>query len=196
MYEIVKKYKITLQELVDGEIGQIYHRVLCDIGSNRGEGAKYTRMHKAIFPSYLKSFNYKIHFDLLPVQNKFHKFCLDSNEKITCPFCSINLESIFHLFAKCSKLMQLWEMLDESISVCFDGQCKYSFKNERFKMCRFDLVNNKDQGAYENVILYVNTTVRYKRKLINKIVASLGARKTFESVEDRLTTCKKVDFFK
>ena len=66
--------------------------------------------------------------------------------------------------------MQLWEMLDESISVCFDGQCKYSFKNERFKMCRFDLVNNKDQGAYENVILYVNTTVNHNIwKMRNKI---------------------------
>ena len=213
MYNIIKKYKITLEELVDGKVGQVYYRILCDIGVNRGvcPGAGYGVMHKSIFPSYLKTFNYKVHFDLLPVKNKFHRFSLDSEEKITCPFCNINIESTFHIFAKCSKLFQLWEMLDETTKSCFNGQCKYSFYSERSRKCNFDLVNSKVQKGYEDIILYVNTTVNHNiwkmrnkifhenekfdlLRLINKISASLCARKSFEKVENRLTTCKKVDF--
>ena len=128
MFEIIKNYKITVDELVDGKISNIYYRIISDIGLSRGEGPVFSRMHNTIFPSHLKTFNYRVHFDLLPVKNKFHQFCLDSDTKITCPFCSINIESTFHLFAKCSKLFQLWEMLDEVINVCFGGQCTYSFE--------------------------------------------------------------------
>ena len=211
MYNTIKKYKITLEELMDGKISQIYYRILCDIGLNRGKGPEYNRMHKNIFPSYLKTFNYKLHFDLLPVKNKFHRFCLDSEEKITCPFCNINMESTFHIFAKCSKLVRLWEMLDETTNVCFGGQCSFSFHSERVKKCRFDLVNSKYQKRFENLILYVNTTINHNiwkmrnkifhengefdiLSLSNKISASLCARRTFERAENRLTTCKKVEF--
>ena len=211
MYDIVKKYNITSEEMVKGKIGQIYYRVLCDIGARRGIHSKYSRMHNQIFPSYLKTFNYKVHFDLLPVKNKFHSFCLDSREKITCPFCNINLESAFHIFAKCSKLLQLWEILDETTKSCFNGQCNYSFKDERFKMCRYDLVGSKYQRHFEKLILYVNSMVNHNiwkmrnkifhenqsfdiQCLINKVAASLCARKNIEKAENRLTICKKVDF--
>jgi len=168
-------------------------------------------MHKSIFPSYLKTFNYKVHNDLLPVKNKFHRFALDSDEKITCPFCNINIKSSFHLFAKCSKLRQLWEMLDEVIRVCFSGHCTFSFKSERAHKVHFDLVYSKYQRNYEKIILYVNSIVNFNiwkfrnkifhenetfdiLKLLNKISASMFARKNIEKVEDRLTTCKKIEY--
>ena len=211
MYDIVKKYNITLEELVDGKIGQVYKRILYDIGVDRGKGPEYNKMHKSIFPSYLKTFNYKVHFDLLPVKNKFHQFCLDSDVKITCPFCNINMESTFHIFAKCSKLTQLWEVFDETTRVCFGGECSYSFKVERVKKCHFDMVNGKYQKVYENLILYVNSVINHNIwkmrntifhedksfnivRLLSKISDSLRGRRNIEKIEDRLTSCKKVDF--
>ena len=50
MYEIIKRYEITIDEMVDGKIGQIYYRILCDIGEKRGRGPAYSRMHFGIFP--------------------------------------------------------------------------------------------------------------------------------------------------
>ena len=211
MFDTIVKYKITSEELVEGKIGMIYKRILSEIGSEQNFCPEYSRIHKQIFPSYLKTFNYKVHFDLLPVKNKFHRFCLDSKERITCPFCNINIESTFHLFAKCPKLIGLWEFLDETVNVCFSGHCKFSFKTERFKMCHFSLVDCKYQKKYENLILYINSIVNHNiwklrnkifhenesfdlLRLINKISASFRARKSIEDIENRLTTCKKVDF--
>ena len=211
MYEIIVKYKITAEELVEGKIGMIYHRILTEIGENRNSKAKYYRMHKKIFPSYLKTFNYRVCFDLLPVKNKFYQFSLDSEVRITCPFCNINMESAFHIFAKCSKLFKLWEVLDETTRVCFGGICTYSFKRDRFKMCNFSFVESKIQKSHENIILYINSIVNHNiwkmrnkifheneifdlENLINKISASCRARKNFENVEERLTSCKKVEF--
>ena len=148
MFEIIVKYNITSEELVKGKIGLIYHRILSDIGENRNSKSWYSRMHKKIFPTYLKTFNYKVCFDLLPVKNKFHQFCLDSDVRITCPFCNINIESTFHLFSKCHKLIKLWEILDETTKVCFKGDCSYSFKNDRFKMCHFSFVDSVYQKTY------------------------------------------------
>ena len=210
MYDIIKKYEISLEELVEGKVSQIYHRILCDIGDRRKIEAKYSRMHRSFFPSYLKTFNYKVKFDVLPVKGKLHKFCLDSEEKISCPFCNVNLESAFHIFSKCSKLMPLWETLDESIRVCFGGNCNYSFKVDRYQKCNYDIVNSKCQKEYENLIFYISSVINHniwkKRNLIfhendsfnvlellKKICSTLCARKNMEK-SDRLTSTKKVNF--
>ena len=72
---IIVKYKITVDELVHGKIGPIYKRILYDIGKKRQSGKMYYRLHKKIFPSYLKTLNFKVYNDLLPVKNKFYSYC-------------------------------------------------------------------------------------------------------------------------
>ena len=168
-------------------------------------------MHKKIFPTYLKTFNYKVCFDLLPVKNKFHQFCLDSDVRITCPFCNINIESTFHLFSKCHKLIKLWEILDETTKVCFKGDCSYSFKNDRFKMCHFSFVDSVYQKTYEDIILYINSVVNHNiwktrneifhenkiydlETLVNKITRTCRSRSSYEKNSDRLTSTSKVKF--
>merc|ERR1712002_164408 len=104
---IIVKYKITVDELVHGKIGPIYKRILYDIGIKRQSGKMYYRLHKKIFPSYLKTLNFKVYNDLLPVKNKFYSYCLDSEVNVTCPLCHIPIESTLHLFSQCSKLEKL-----------------------------------------------------------------------------------------
>ena len=41
MFEIIKMYDISTEELADGKISQIYYRILCDIGAERGKGPDY-----------------------------------------------------------------------------------------------------------------------------------------------------------
>ena len=90
MMNVISKYHITLDELIEGKVSRIYYRIVCEYGERTAGGVLYSRLHKKIFPNYLKTFNYKTHFDLLPVKGKFHELALDSQEKITCPFCNIN----------------------------------------------------------------------------------------------------------
>ena len=130
---------------------------------------------------------------------------------IPSPFCNLNIESAFHLFAKCLKLIKLWEVLDETTQVCFGGLCTYSFKRDRFKMCNFSFVESKIQKSHENIILYINSIVNHNiwkmrndifhegetfelEKLMNKIIATCRSRKNFENVEERLTSCRKIEF--
>ena len=49
MFETIVKYNITSEELLEGKIGSIYHRILTDIGVNRNSKALYYRMHKKFF---------------------------------------------------------------------------------------------------------------------------------------------------
>ena len=97
------------------------------------------------------------------------------------------------------------------IKVCFSGHCTFSFKSERAHKVHFDLVYSKYQRNYEKIILYVNSIVNFNiwkfrnkifhenetfdiLKLLNKISASMFARKNIEKVEDRLTSCKKIEY--
>ena len=105
----------------------------------------------------------------------------------------------------------MWDILDETFTVCFDGKCNYSFKFDRVNLCHTTCVESKYSKEYENIILYVNTIVNYNvwkmrnlivheahvfdiKKLINKIITSCRSRKSFEDTENRITLCKKVDF--
>ena len=216
MYQTIVKYNITSEELVQGKIGKIYHRILYDIGTAKHCRSHFYRLHSKVFPSYLKTFNYKVCFDLLPVKNKFYQFCLGSEVNISCPFCHFPIESAFHLFAKCPKLFKVWEILDETILVCFRGNCTYTFKHDRVQMCHFSFVDSRIQKHYQNLILYVNSIVNYNiwktrnsivhegeifmvDHLINKITASFRSRISIEKMVNRLTECRKVpllqDFF-
>ena len=208
IFDILKKHKITLDEMMNGTLNTIYKRIIRDMGIRQWEGQDYYKLHKKIFPTYMKTFNYKVHFDLLPVKNKFNHFCLDSEEKVTCPFCDIHFESEFHLFSKCSKLIVLWQILDEAIAVCFANDCKFSFEKCRVRQCHYSLVSIKENGKYQDLILYLNSIVNYNLwklrnqivhederfdslKLINKVIASICARKNIES---RVKKCNKVPF--
>ena len=180
---------------------------MCEYGEQRAGGVKYGRMHRSIFPNYLKTFNFKVHFDLLPVKGKFHQLSLDADEKITCPFCNINLEAAVHIFANCTKLKKLWNILDETIKVCFNNQCKYSFLDCR-KKWEFSLADCRCHPKYENLILYINSVANFNiwklrnqifhenvsfdsDQLVNKVVSSIFARRSMES---HLKTCSRVDF--
>ena len=193
---------------MNGTLNTIYKRIIRDMGIRQWEGQDYYKLHKKIFPTYMKTFNYKVHFNLLPVKNKFNHFCLDSEEKVTCPFCDIHFESEFHLFSKCSKLIVLWQILDEAIAVCFANDCKFSFEKCRVRQCHYSLVSIKENGKYQDLILYLNSIVNYNLwklrnqivhederfdslKLINKVIASICARKNIES---RVKKCNKVPF--
>ena len=78
-------------------------------------------------------------------------------------------------------------------------------------MCHFSFVDSKIQKVYENIIVYINSIVNHNiwklrnqifhenktfqlENLINKIAATCRSRKSFENTEERLTSCRKVEF--
>ena len=105
--QILKKYKISLEELNKGKIKQIYYRISY---SNRRLSRQKTFRRKLvnqnILPNYLKTFNYRTVHYLLPI----------SPEPGECALCLQLQDSAVHVFAKCSITRQIWSILQEVLN--------------------------------------------------------------------------------
>ena len=65
-------------------------------------------------PSYLQSFNFKLHNNYLPLNTLFRNYSLDNDT--TCYFCGVGPESIFHVFGTCEKLKPLWKIASQTVN--------------------------------------------------------------------------------
>ena len=158
------------------------------------ESDRWLRLHSPILPNYLNSFNFKVHFNLLPVRSKFLDFALD-NESL-CPFCNLNYETQFHIFGKCTKLNFLWDFLEEVLNIM---NMKYPFFVMRSQKGKFDIMNiHNNRNIDVKLILYLSSVVNYhlwkhrnecvhenhnfaNERLIKKIMRSVGARNRLQS---------------
>ena len=203
-YKMLNDYGITLEECQqDHSFSRIYHRIVNDYSEKRRRGnAKLYRIHYKCLPEYLKSFNYKLYFNLLPLNTKFVYYCLDTDSR--CYFCKWGPENEWHLFGKCKCLKPLWQALDEVIKIALN--IPYSFIRNRTQIGDYDVVSTQCVKEYEGTLVYLNTIVNHKiykirnelkyeggtfkiEELFNKILRSVTARK---NIEKRLTEIVKV----
>ena len=66
-------------------------------------------IHNDILPNYLKTFNYKITWNLLPVKSKSHIAAYHQTNM--CPFCYSSEETVSHLFLTCVNLDSVWDFM-------------------------------------------------------------------------------------
>ena len=105
--QILKQYKITLQELTKGKVRHIYNRLSYpDKPSSHQETFRWNLVTSSILPNYLKTFNYRTVRHLLP-------FSLESSE---CASCLQLQDTAVHVFAKCSITRQIWSILQEILN--------------------------------------------------------------------------------
>ena len=157
---------------------------------------RWRALHSKIFPNYLISFNYKVHFNLLPVKAKFQNFALDNESR--CGFCNVGFETIIHIFGKCDKLGILWDFLDEVMALM---NINYKFTTKRKLQYEFEIMNirfTSSRGGGElKLIMYLSTIVNYHlwkmrnrcvhenenfnyEKVVNKLIRSVGSRKNLQ----------------
>ena len=92
---------ITKEDMILGKVGVIYKKAVEKMNICNS-CPRWKVLHLKIVPNYLVSFNFKVHYNLLPVRSKFTDFRLDNNSR--CPFCDLNFETLFHIMGKCPKL--------------------------------------------------------------------------------------------
>ena len=104
--DVLNKYQITKKELEENKIKHIYNRIIDQLASNKTPSTLnvWKNVHHTILPNYLKSFNYKLIWNLLPFKTQYKPFNLDNPQTI-CPFCKKGPDSSTHIFVKC-KLTQ------------------------------------------------------------------------------------------
>jgi len=107
MIKIVKQYKITKEEITRRRTKETLHRIktpktptLCQFQIKLHiTKPNYSWIHHPIFPYYLKTFNFKIVKNLLPVEAKFKQNIPALNPQ--CHQCNEKYENDIHLFHKC-----------------------------------------------------------------------------------------------
>ena len=105
--QILKQYKITLQELTKGKVRHTYNRLSYpDKRPSHQETFRWNLVTSSILPNYLKTFNYRTVRHLLP-------FSLESSE---CALCLQLQDTAVHVFAKCSITRQIWSILQEILN--------------------------------------------------------------------------------
>ena len=104
---ILTQYKITLKELQQGKINQIYQRLSnSDYIPSKADKFRWKLTSQNILPNYLKNFNYRTVWNLFPFSSELGK----------CALCKQGQDSAVHLFAKCSITQQIWKFLHEILN--------------------------------------------------------------------------------
>ena len=201
---MIKWFKITFKELTDGTVNSIYKRIVCSM-NQQSLHFKSHRIFAKGLPSYLQSFNYKLHNDLLPVRTMFQEYALDNDSR--CNFCQIGPESIFHLFGTCEKLKTIWSMLKEVYFLVSNERFDFQYSRINLKL---DLTNIKCSRIYEKTLVYLNSIVNYSiwkmrndirfkfevfdpNVLVKKVLRSVGARK---NVDSKLSPSHQIPYIK
>ena len=86
--QILKEYEITLQELTNGKIRQIYNRISYpDKRPSRQEIFRWKLVFQNVLPNYLKTFNYRTVRNFCPSalnQVNVHCACNSRIQLFTC----------------------------------------------------------------------------------------------------------------
>ena len=91
MLQIFKEYELTLQELTNGKIRQIYNRISYpDKRPSLQEIFRWKLVTQNILPNYLKAFSYRTVLNILPF----------SPEPGECELCLQFKDSAVHVFAR------------------------------------------------------------------------------------------------
>ena len=103
---ILTKYKITLEELQTGKSNQFTNNYPFPINWSDHDKIRWKLTFNDILPNYLKTFNYRIVWNLLPFSHELGK----------CALCRRGQDSTVHLFAKCRVTQQIWKLLKDVVT--------------------------------------------------------------------------------
>ena len=154
---MLDRFMITIEELILGSVSDIYNKAILKLNKNKPK-LKYYRLLSNVLPSYLQSFNYKLHQNLLPVVTLVKEYALDNNS--CCLFCGVGPETTFHMFGTCEKIQIVWKVASETVLAITNKQFDFADirKNLMLDLVCVDL--GKD-NRYEKLLIYVNTIINH-----------------------------------
>ena len=189
----LKELGIKKEDLLKQKVKTIYGLIL-DKMNYHNFNLRWKMLHLKIFPNYLISFNYKVHYNLLPVRSKFQNYALDNDSR--CTFCNFGFETIIHIFGKCTKLTILWDYLNEVMAIM---NIDYNFSAKRMLQYEFEIMNirhtsrNASHKIEYIIIIYLTCIINYHlwktrneivhhakvfdyQTVVNKLIRSVAAR--------------------
>ena len=200
--KLFKQIGISDEDLLSCKVRVIYHTIVERL-NYQNFNPKNRILHLSVLPNYLTSFNFKVHYNLLPVKSKFMHYALDNESR--CKFCKIGFETNVHIFAKCLKLKIVWDFFDEVMALL---NINFNFAIQRNVLHHFGVMTiDFPKGRDFKLLVYLNTIInhqlwKYRNQcvhenaifdylvLISRIIKSVGSRKNFQ--QRMLTDTKKI----
>ena len=112
----MNKYNIGKNEIQTMKLRQMYYWI---VGKRKSQiliptinfsiSETWKQIHNDILPNYLKTFNYKLTWNLLPVKSKPHIAAYHQTNMFS--FCYSSEETVYHLFLTCVKLNSVWDFI-------------------------------------------------------------------------------------
>ena len=203
---MLDRHMVMVDDLVLGSVSGIYKKIILKLNERRTK-LKYYRLFSDVLPSYLHSFNYKLHNNLLPVNTLFREYALDNNS--CCLFCNIGPESIFHMFGTCEKLAIIWKIASETVLSLTNKH--FDFANiRRNLMLDLVCVDLGSDNNFEKLLIYLNTVInhsiwkerndikfQFKRadigNVLKRIIRSTRARR---NIDNRLLETRRIPYLR
>ncbi|CAK8684698.1 unnamed protein product [Clavelina lepadiformis] len=144
--QIINKYNLKRNDLIERKIKKTYERIIQTkkLKAISDLGKIWERTHLKILPSYLRTFNYKCAWNLLPFCNETGNYTPAS--KNSCPFCKVGPDAAYHVFFKCPQTNKQWKQTikdaEELLQINLQNEnveslCQLMYNNDRHP--------NKDQ---------------------------------------------------
>jgi len=111
---IIKKYHFTFEQLCKNTIASLYKIItLRNISPDKQIEDKWLNAHHIILPNYLKTFNYRGAWNILPVLTKYHTNPLEAEAQ--CPICVEKPETLKNLLLECRFAQKIWTFINDII---------------------------------------------------------------------------------
>ena len=180
--QILTENKISLEELQNGKIKDIYRRlILSDYHPFHADRFCWKLISQNILPNYLKTFNYRTVWNLFPFTSSLDKYAL----------CLLVQDSAIHLFAKCSITKQVWKNFEDVINSIIQNPLALDpFTAINFYLPK-TLENHSDQISFllavTNYCVWQTRNKQLKTDNLNPIDFKIILSKLF----NHITICKR-----
>ena len=117
----------------------------------------WMNFHHPTFPNYLKTFNYKLNWNLLPTKIQYKLNYLDPKD--ACPFCKARAESNLHLFHYCKKLKPIFQYVNKKFFEITKSSIDIFKETGHIYMHNHPAITDPEQ---KDIYLYLIATTHHK----------------------------------
>ncbi|CAK8689745.1 unnamed protein product [Clavelina lepadiformis] len=156
--QIIKKYKLVKIDLIENRVRKTYDRIIDKMKPNNANQnpKKWERVHLKMLPSHLRTFNYRLTWNLLPFHNDVGNY--EPTTKSGCPFCGIGPDGAHHIFVKCPRTIDQWY----KTKVFAENTLNIKIGNEhREDVCALRYRENIGKDA-DKILVVIMTTLNHQ----------------------------------
>ena len=117
---LIKKYRLTLEDLQNYQIRSLYKKLTLTHAPDQtyDQRRAWMNVNHPILPSWLKTFNYRLRWDICPTTVNLYGISPDFNS--LCSLCHRTPETLYHTIFSCPLVVPVWQYVQTAIEKMTD----------------------------------------------------------------------------